>query len=192
MNPITAKDLVACLKQGGDRMYSGEPVTQLQHAWQCGHLARKSGAPVALQLASWLHDIGHLLVGWPGTPTLQGQDDRHEVVAATVLQSLWGPAVAEPVRLHVQAKRYLVTRQPSYRQKLSEDSLRSLRLQGDLLSEGECRAFEASPYHRDALMLRIWDDLGKKAEWFAPSRAQAFEQLTALMADMPVTQNSPE
>ena len=173
-------------------MYSGEPVTQLQHAWQCGHLAHKSGATPALQLASWLHDIGHLLVGWPGTPTLLGQDDRHEAVAAQVLRPLWGDAVAEPVRLHVQAKRYLVTRQPSYRQKLSEDSTRSLRLQGDLLSEDECRAFEASPYHRDALMLRIWDDLGKKPAWFADTRTQALEPLGALMAAMAVTENSPQ
>lgn len=192
MNKITANDLLDCLRQGADRMYSGEPVTQLQHAWQCAHLARKSGATPALQLASWLHDIGHLLVAWPGTPTLLGQDDRHEVVAAAVLLPLWGAAVAEPVRLHVQAKRYLVTRQPSYRNKLSEDSIRSLRLQGDLLSEDECREFEASPYHRDALMLRIWDDLGKKPGWFAANRTDALAELHALMADVPVIENSPQ
>ena len=162
-------------------MYDGEPVTQLEHAWQCGFLAEKSGAHAALQLASWLHDVGHLWVNAEGSPTLRGENDAHEAVAARLLMPLFGPAVSEPVRLHVAAKRYMVTTRPTYAKKLSSDSVRSLALQGGLMSEEECAQFELEPYSSDALKLRVWDDLAKKASWFEVSRHEAFEQLNALM-----------
>ena len=168
-------------RYGGDSLYAGEPVTQLEHAWQCGRLAEKSGASVALQLASWLHDLGHLWVNSPGTPTLRGEDDRHEAVAADILGPLFGPAVAEPIRLHVQAKRYLVSTNPTYAAKLSQDSTRSLGLQGGGMSADECASFEAQQYFKDALRLRVWDDLGKKKAWFDDSRDDALMQLEKLM-----------
>jgi phosphonate degradation associated HDIG domain protein len=173
--------ILALYRQGGDRMYSGEPVTQLVHAWQCGRLAEKSGASPALQLASWLHDIGHLWVNAQGTPTLRGEDDRHENVGAQLLAPVFGQAVSEPVRLHVLAKRYLVTTRETYARKLSPDSVRSLHLQGGVMTEAACAAFQAEAYFTDALKLRVWDDLGKKAAWFEISREEALEHLEALM-----------
>jgi predicted HD phosphohydrolase len=59
--------------------------------------------------------------------------------------------------------------------------VRSLALQGGLMSEEECAQFELEPYSSDALKLRVWDDLAKKASWFEVSRDEAFEQLNALM-----------
>src|SRR5262249_19687881 len=41
--------------------YFGEPVTQLEHALQCAHLARQANADDDLVLAALLHDIGHLI-----------------------------------------------------------------------------------------------------------------------------------
>ena len=175
------KTILDLYRYGGDRLYAGEPVTQLEHAWQCGRLAEKSGANTALQLASWLHDLGHLWVNSPGTPTLRGEDDRHEAVAADILVPLFGLAVAEPVRLHVQAKRYLVTTNRAYTAKLSQDSTRSLDLQGGVMSAQECASFEAQPYFKDALKLRVWDDLGKKKAWFEDSRDDALMHLEKLM-----------
>ena len=173
--------ILALYRQGGDRMYAGEPVTQLVHAWQCGRLAEKSGANAALQLASWLHDVGHLWVNAEGTPTLRGEDDSHENVGASLLAPVFGKAVAEPVRLHVQAKRYLVTTRQAYARKLSPDSVRSLLLQGGAMSQMECAAFEAEPYFTDALKLRVWDDLGKNAAWFEITREEALAHLAELM-----------
>jgi phosphonate degradation associated HDIG domain protein len=175
------KTILDLYRYGGDRLYAGEPVTQLEHAWQCGRLAEKSGANAALQLASWLHDLGHLWVNSPGTPTLRGEDDLHEAVAADILAPLFGSAVAEPVRLHVQAKRYLVTTNRAYAAKLSQDSTRSLGLQGGVMSAQECASFEAQPYFKDALKLRVWDDLGKKKAWFEDSRDDALTYLEKLM-----------
>jgi [1-hydroxy-2-(trimethylamino)ethyl]phosphonate dioxygenase len=175
------KTILDLYRENGDRMYAGEPITQLEHAWQCGRLAEKSGANAALQLASWLHDLGHLWVNSPGTPTLRGEDDLHEVVAADLLAPVFGQAVAEPVRLHVQAKRYLVASNPAYAAKLSQDSARSLRLQGGPMSPQECAGFESKPYFKDALKLRVWDDLGKKKAWFEDSREDALQYLGKLM-----------
>jgi phosphonate degradation associated HDIG domain protein len=173
--------ILALYEQGGDVVYAGESVTQLMHAWQCGRLAEKSGASAALQLASWLHDVGHLWVNLEGTPTLRGHDDEHESIGAQVLLPLFGPAVSEPVRLHVQAKRYLVSTRETYARKLSPDSVRSLQLQGGTMGPQACAAFEAEPFFADAVKLRVWDDLGKKSGWFEESRRDALEHLMQLM-----------
>jgi len=155
--------LTVYARQGG-LAYEGEGITQWQHAWQCGHLAAQAQATPALQLAAWLHDLGHLLTGLDDTPTLRGHDDRHEALAAQALAPVFGPAVAEPVALHVQAKRYLVATRPAYRERLSADSVRSLALQGGPMDAAACRAFEALPHAEDALRLRAWDDQGKKPD----------------------------
>jgi predicted HD phosphohydrolase len=173
--------LLALYEQGGDMVYAGESVTQLMHAWQCGRLAEKSGASEALQLASWLHDVGHLWVNLEGTPTLRGQDDVHEMIGAQVLLPLFGASVSEPVRLHVQAKRYLVSTRETYARKLSPDSVRSLSLQGGPMAPEECGAFEAETFFADAVKLRVWDDLGKKSGWFEDTRQDALDHLKQLM-----------
>jgi len=173
--------LLALYEQSGDLVYSGESVSQLMHAWQCGRLAEKSGASAALQLASWLHDIGHLWVNLEGTPTLRDQDDVHEAMGAQLLYPVFGPAVSEPIRLHVLAKRYLVSTRETYARKLSPDSIRSLRLQGGVMTPEECAAFEAEPFFADAVRLRVWDDLGKKSGWFEDTRQDALDHLMRLM-----------
>ena len=161
--------------------YEGEGISQIKHAWQCGQLARAAGASQTLQLASWLHDLGHLMTDLSGSPTVQGIDDRHEHTAARVLDAVWGPTVAEPVRLHVAAKRYLVATHPEYCERLSPDSVRSLALQGGPMSLEECVAFQANRYALDAQQLRSWDDAGKRPEWFASDTQQALDELRALM-----------
>lgn len=182
----TADTILDLYARKGSMAYEGEGVSQIAHAWQCGQLARAAGVPAALQLAGWLHDLGHLLSGLDGTPTLHGQDDRHEHSAATVLNALWGPAVAEPVRLHVAAKRFLVARYPNYLQNLSADSQRSLALQGGPMDQVECLAFERQPYAQDAQQLRSWDDTAKRPGWFASDTAHVLHGLRALMAQLPV------
>jgi len=73
----------------GDRMYDGEPVTQLEHALQSAAAAEAAGAAPALIVAALLHDIGHLVGDRGETPTARGIDDRHEVVAARWLRPLF-------------------------------------------------------------------------------------------------------
>ena len=81
--------------------------------------------------------------------------------SAEWLMEHFGPAVADPVRLHVAAKRYLATAEAGYFDRLSEASKLSLRLQGGPMADHEVRAFEASPFFADAVRLRRWDEEGK-------------------------------
>ncbi len=181
MNHRRPHDLIELYRARGDLAYDGEGVTQLQHGWQCAQLAQDAGASHPLQLAAWLHDLGHLLSGLPGSPTLSGIDDGHEVLAAAVLRPLFGAAVAEPVALHVRAKRYLVAVHPGYRERLSPDSVRSLALQGGPMDGDEAVAFRGLPHADDALRLRAWDDQGKLPHWQPESHAAALQALRELM-----------
>ena len=179
---MRSDDIVALYAERGHIAYEGEGITQLQHAWQCGLLASHAGAAPALQLAAWLHDLGHLMSDLEGSPTLRGIDDGHEFKAAQALAVAFGPAVAEPVALHVLAKRCLVTLQPSYRDKLSPDSIRSLALQGGPMPADEAQAFVQLPAGRDALRLRTWDDTAKNAALRLASVDHALQALRAAMS----------
>lgn len=178
---INALEVLQHFATKGHIAYDGEGITQLEHAWQCGQLALQADATPELQLAAWLHDLGHLMTDLTGSPTLLGIDDRHEDLGWQALLPLWGPDVAEPVRLHVQAKRFMVATYANYARTLSPDSVRSLALQGGPMSPEECKAFEANPYYLPALQLRAWDDLGKRKAWFATSEDEALGDLQALM-----------
>jgi len=170
-SPLKLLDLDALrelLRRRGGERYDGEPVTHLEHALQCAALAQRSGAGPDLVAAALLHDIGHLTTGLPGTPSAQGVDDHHESVGATLL-ARWLPAsVCEPVRLHVQAKRYLA-RHPAWARRLSVDSQRSLVLQGGTMSEAEAVAYASQPGALDATRLRRWDDAAKRPGIHTPS-----------------------
>jgi predicted HD phosphohydrolase len=176
-----AIELLRLYRERGGLAYEGEGITQLQHGWQCARLARQAGASPALQLAAWLHDVGHLTSGLAGTPTLRGVDDSHEHAGARLLGALFGVAVAEPVALHVAAKRYMVTIRPGYRAALSADSTRSLALQGGPMSAEECTSFAGSPWADDAQRLRAWDDLAKDPFLKPASDDAALASLAALM-----------
>lgn len=176
------QDVVALYERLGHLEYAGEGVTQWQHAWQCAQLARRAQSTPALQAAAWLHDIGHLLDGEAGTPTLRGHDDRHEARAAALLAPLFGAAVAQPVALHVDAKRYLVATHANYAARLSADSRRSLALQGGPMRSDEAEAWCRQPHAEDALRLRVWDDGAKDAGWWPRSREDALAELGELLA----------
>lgn len=153
----------------GKKSYAGEGVSQLGHALQSGQLAIASGAPEALVVAAFLHDIGHLLNDQGETPTLRGVDDRHEIWAADFLAKHFPMSVSEPVRLHVAAKRVLCAIKPDYVEKLSEDSVRSLTLQGGPMSPHELERFFQSEFAEDAILVRAWDDQAKKPRAQTPN-----------------------
>ncbi len=118
-------------------------------------------ADAALVTACLLHDLGHLLNDCGPTPTLRAIDDRHQYFVVPFLRGVFGDAVIEPIRLHVDAKRYLAATEPDYLARLSPDSLRSLRLQGGVFTAEEARRFQARPFAEQAVQLRRFDDLAK-------------------------------
>jgi len=168
-------------RTNGDLSYFGEGVSQIEHAWQCGQLAKRNSASLELQLAAWLHDIGHLLSKEGDTPTLKGHNDRHELVGSNFLKHLFPEAVFAPIALHVEAKRYLIATDSSYSEKLSSDSIRSLALQGGPLSIEECQNFLSKPFAQDAIALRRWDDQAKDSEGSLLSKEEVLSELNDLM-----------
>ena len=168
---LTIPDICVLFERNGDRMYSGEPVTQLAHALQTAHAAEAAGADTALITAALLHDLGHLLNDQGETPTERGIDDVHQYFALPFLRPLFDDDVLEPIRLHVEAKRYLCATRPGYRDALSADSVRSLALQGGVHTPAEAHAFIALPGANAAVLLRQWDDGAKIADRATPALA---------------------
>ena len=157
--------------------YFGEAVTTMEHSLQTAHLAEVGGASDALVIAALLHDIGHLL-GSPADDLADWhRDARHEVSGARWLAARFGQEVAEPVRLHVPAKRYLCAIDGGFIGRLSAASIQTLKLQGGPMSPEEILAFETEPYRRDAILLRQWDDQGK----VAGRRTPGFSHYCAMM-----------
>ncbi len=159
---LSLDDIRSLFERHGKLAYSGEPVTQLEHALQSGTLAEEEGATDELVAAAFLHDLGHLLNRQGETPTKRGVDDLHQYFALPFLRPVLPEAVLEPIRLHVDAKRCLCAIDPTYFGLLSPDSVRSLELQGGIYSREEAHAFLQKPFAEDALRLRKWDDRAKK------------------------------
>ncbi len=174
-----AVEALAALYEAHGLETYGEGVTQLDHALQSAAVAASEGAPPSLVAAALLHDVGHLL----------GKNDdaygyhKHDKLGGDYLARHFGPAVSEPVRLHVTAKRYLCAVEPGYREKLSAASTYTLSKQGGPMSPEEARAFAANPHHAAAVRLRRWDDLGKVEGLAVPPFAHYRATLLALVKE---------
>jgi phosphonate degradation associated HDIG domain protein len=164
-------DLQRIFDAKGARGYDGEPVTQLEHALQTAALAEAEHAAPSLVTASLLHDLGHMLNDQGETPTLRGVDDVHQYAALPFLRGLFADDVLVPIQLHVDAKRYLCAARPDYHASLSDDSKRSLMLQGGVFSGDDADRFIRQPFAADAVRLRIWDDRAKRAGATTPPLA---------------------
>ena len=140
-----------------------ESVSALQHALQCAQLAEWAQADgrrwsprrscTTSAISSWREALAGLS---------DETDDRHEHLAIPFLSAAFDAAVTAPVRLHVDAKRYLVHVDPLYAAQLSPASHHSLQLQGGPMDADEARRFAALPHALDAVQLRRWDDQAKQ------------------------------
>ena len=159
---LTVDDIIGMLQVQGADQYGNEAVSQQQHALQCAHLAERAGAAPELVAAALLHDLGHLLAARAAVPApTMGRDDLHQYVLLPFLRGVFPAAVIEPIRMHVDAKRYLCHASSHYLASLSMASQRSLVLQGGPFSADEAAAFLMQPFATDAVALRRWDDCAK-------------------------------
>ena len=147
----------------GTAAYFGEAVSMAEHALQAAHFAELEGAGEAVVAAALLHDVGHLIAKVPDDIAQWTVDARHEATGARWLGERFGPEVADPVRLHVRAKRYLCAIDPEYLSQLSPASVLTLKLQGGPMPADEVASFEAEPRFREAVVVRLCDDRGKVA-----------------------------
>lgn len=185
MTPAAVLERVERLfaERGGSE-YHGEAVTQLEHALQAAHFAERDGNPTLI-VAALLHDVGHLLHGHGEDYLDRAINDRHEELGARFLAHAFGPAVTEPIRLHVPAKRYLASGvHPDYPGLLSAASLRSLELQGGPMTAAQANEFEAHPHFGAAVAVRMYDDRAKLVGLVTPPFAHFRKYLeTCLRAD---------
>ena len=153
--------LVEIFERRGAEEYLGESVTMAEHMLQGAEFAERENASDELVAAALLHDVGHFTSEFGAYTPDDTQDRLHDEAGAQVLATFFPPLVTECVRLHVAAKRYLCATDPGYFAKLSKASAHSLALQGGPMSADEIVGFENSPYFREAVRVRRWDEAGK-------------------------------
>ena len=146
--------------QNNNSLYIGEKVTMTEHMIQTAMVAEENHSAEPLVCACLLHDYGHFIIKDPDQLVLKSQDGKHENIAFNFLKNYFKPEVVEPIKLHVQAKRYLCRNQ-SYWNILSEASKVSLKLQGGIMDDDEAKKFISLKFHDDAILLRKYDDEGK-------------------------------
>jgi len=197
---LSIPEIIDLLNGRAHTWYGQEAVSQLEHALQCAHLAELAGEPPETVVAALLHDLGHML-GAKGQlaatqrpaqggneDTVHGRleapqttDDLHQYIALPFLSGVFGDAVLDPIRLHVEAKRYLCATDPNYWEALSPASKHSLVLQGGVHSPEQANAFEALPFSDRAARLRRYDDLAKVPGARTPG-LEHYEQLMRAVA----------
>lgn len=188
---LSISDICILFARKGGRAYDGEPVTQLEHALQTAARAEDEGATPALVAAALLHDVGHLLNDQGESPTLRGVDDLHQFAALPFLRELFADDVLAPIRLHVDAKRYLCATRAGYFDALSADSKRSLILQGGIFSPEQAADFIAQAFAGDAVRVRLWDDLAKREGAVTPPLAHFVAMLEAAQRVVPESPAPP-
>ena len=177
---LSIEDIGHLLATRGTHQYGREAVSQLEHALQCAQLAEQAAESRATVVTALLHDLGHLLA--PGGDTA-GQDDLHQYVAMPFLRALLPEAVLAPIRLHVDAKRYLCAVEPGYWAALSPASQHSLVLQGGPFSAADALRFEAQPFAQEAVRVRRYDDHAKVPGLATPALAHYLDLLAQEAAD---------
>lgn len=147
----------------GSSDYIGESVTQLEHALQTAHLAKQKNYDYVFVVACLLHDIGHLVgleekcenMGNVGTM-------NHEKIGGDFLRKLGMiEPVCELVESHIQAKRYILSTQPQYYNRLSDASKETFKYQGGRMSNEEIEEFRKDIMLPGKLALRLFDDQAK-------------------------------
>ena len=176
---LTLNEIHRLLETRGQQQYGMEAVNQLEHALQCAHLAEQAGETTETVVACLLHDLGHMLAAErDGLKDHDStEDDLHQFIALPFLRAVFPDAVLEPIRLHVDAKRYLCLIDPGYWSGLSPASKHSLELQGGVFSEADANPFIAQPFATEAVRLRRYDDQAKVANKQVPDLAYYAQHL---------------
>lgn len=147
----------------GNEQYYGEDVSQLEHAAQGADLARKGGYDTEVQVAAFLHDIGHLMPVEKEEELMElyGRKDHEEVAADWLRECGFPEKVCILVANHVNAKRYLTYKNPKYFAGLSDASRKTLEFQGGPMQAKEAETFEQNPYFELIIQMRRWDEAAK-------------------------------
>ncbi len=155
-----ADEIIALYTQKGGENYSGENITQLEHACQAAAFATQDGQSEEVILAAFLHDFGHLLDTGHGMDGY-GTMDHEGIGAAKLGEYGFSDKVVELVQSHVAAKRYLCYANQRYFDNLSHASKMTLQFQGGPMTSVEAVSFEANPLKTLIIKMRTWDEQAK-------------------------------
>lgn len=172
-------EIIRLYKMHGGAGYIGEEVTQYEHAFQCYLLAKNyiddnrndldftTISPYEIKLGAFLHDIGHLLEF--EDIELKNMDGygilNHEIEGSKLLKSLgFSDNICKLTENHINAKRYLITKNTDYYNKLSYASKKTFEFQGGKMNINELIKFECDNLFFWYLKLRDWDDKAKSTE----------------------------
>jgi len=164
---VTTNEIMRLFENYGNEDYDGEPVSQTSHMIQCAMQAMAEGEDMELILGAFLHDVGHLLRHEQTVDEMGGLGAvNHEGLGGDYLRRKnFSERLCAMVENHVDAKRYLVAMQPSYKDKLSEASLETLNMwQGGPMNDAEIILFKQHPYFDDIIKVRLWDEGAKDHE----------------------------
>ena len=151
--PTTVDKLLVIIANGAG-VYDEPDVDGRAHALQCGAILRAEHADdPELAVAGLVHDIAD--IAFP----LDNGD--HAARGAALVAPLLGARVARLVGAHVDAKRYLVATDPSYRARLSARSIETLAAQGDALAPDAVARLAVDPDLDAILDLRRADERAK-------------------------------
>jgi len=157
----TAGEIISLFETKGGANYSGEAVTQLEHACQAAQLAEKDGNDDEVVIAAFLHDLGHLLDEQQEEMDGYGVKD-HEAIGADYLKEHgFSDKIITLVKAHVEAKRYLCAVNQRYYENLSHASKMTLNFQGGPMREEEVTVFERNPMKNLIIKMRTWDEEAK-------------------------------
>ena len=147
----------------GDSEYYGENVSQYEQAAQAAILAKRQGYDEEVQIAAFLHDIGHLFPAQTEEELMEvyGRKDHESVAADWLRERGFSEKTAILVENHVNAKRYLTFIDEDYFEALSEASKQTLIFQGGRMTEIEAKEFEQNPYFELIIKMRRWDEAAK-------------------------------
>lgn len=154
--------IIGLFKAHGNNTYFGESVTITEHMIQCAMAATHANECKTVVLACLLHDIGHFLAA-DDMAGLGVKD--HALLAHDYLKTLgMDSTVCHLIKHHVNAKRYMVKKDPQYSLRLSEASTKTLHYQGSEMTDEEMVALEKDPLFEEILRVRFYDDLGKASD----------------------------
>lgn len=159
----TISEIRQLFESQGDNEYYGENVSQYEHAAQAAILAKRQGYDEEVQIAAFLHDIGHLFPAQTEEELMEvyGRKDHESVAADWLRERGFGEKIAILVENHVNAKRYLTYIDEDYYEALSEASKQTLMFQGGRMTENEAKEFEQNPYFELIIKMRRWDEAAK-------------------------------
>ena len=156
-------EIMSLYEAYGGAEYAGEKVSQLEHMVQAAQLAEAQGFDEEVILAAFLHDVGHISEAAKGDNEMDGFGIKdHEELGAEFLKGKgFSKKIVRLVESHVEAKRYLTIKDPSYYARLSEASKKTLEYQGGPMTEEEAAAFEQYPLFDLIIRMRQWDEEAK-------------------------------